>query len=115
MSREDEVERIRRIRDRQIQMRDPQIKQKKLQKHISRRRRSSLEAFDFTRIFTDLPKVITYTLIGVLLGLLALLILPYVIQAAWSDKLGLAILLITTSFGAVFGRAVDTRDRLRDV
>jgi hypothetical protein len=114
MSRDDEVERIRRIRDRQIQMRDPQIKQNKLQKNISRRRRGRLESFDFTRIFTDLPKLITGTLIGVLLGLLALIVLPYLIQADWVDLLGLGILLVTTLMGAAFGRAIDARDSLSD-
>lgn len=114
MPHEDEVERFRRIRDQQIQRRDPQIRQQKLQKNISRKRRSRLENFDFTRIFSDLPKLITGTLIGMLLGLLVLLILPYIIKADWVDLLGLAILGITTLFGAVFGRAIDARDSLSD-
>jgi uncharacterized protein YacL len=114
MSREDEVDRIRRIRDRQISMRDPQIKQKKLQKTISRRRRSRLESFAITRLFTDLPKIITGTLIGMLIGLLILVILPYIIKADWVDYLSLGILVITTFMGTAFGRAIDARDRLSD-
>lgn len=114
MGRDDEVERIRRIRDRQIQMRDPQIKQKKLQKNISARRRSRLEAFDITRIFTDLPKVITGTLLGLLIGLLVMIILPYLVKADWVDYLSLGILVTTTFMGVAFGRAIDARDNLRD-
>ncbi|MGD8632711.1 MAG: hypothetical protein PVF85_04015 [Anaerolineales bacterium] len=114
MPSEDEVERIRRIRDRQIQMRDPQIKQKKLQRTISKRRRSRLESFDFTRLFSELPKLITGTLLGVLIGLLALVILPYFVKTDWVDYLGLGILIFTTFMGAAFGRAIDARDSLRD-
>jgi hypothetical protein len=114
MSRDEEVERIRRIRDRQIHMRDPQIKQKKLQKNISRRRRSRLESFEFTRLFSDLPKLITGTFIGIIIGLLAMLILPYVLKTDWVDYLSLGILVFTTFMGAAFGRAIDARDSLRD-
>jgi F0F1-type ATP synthase assembly protein I len=114
MSREDEVERIRRIRDRQIQARDPQIKQNKLQKNISKRRRSRVESFDITRLFTDLPKLITGTLIGLLIGLLVLVILPYIVKTDWVDYLSIGILVVTTFMGAAFGRAIDARDNLRD-
>lgn len=114
MSREDEVDRIRRIRDRQIHMRDPQIQQKKLQKNIASRRRSRLESFKFTRLFSDLPKLITGTLAGMLVGLVVLVVLPYVLRTDWVDYLSLGILVITTFMGAAFGRAIDARDRLRD-
>ncbi|MGD8553626.1 MAG: hypothetical protein PVG02_08195 [Anaerolineales bacterium] len=115
MPHDDDVDRIRRIRDRQIQMRDPQIKQKKLQKNIARRRHSRIEAFDITRLFSDLPKLITGTLVGMLLGLLVMLILPYLIKADWVDYLSLGVLAFTTFMGAAFGRAIDARDSLRDI
>jgi hypothetical protein len=114
MPHEDEVDRIRRIRDRQIQRRDPQIQQKKLQKNIAQRRRSRMETFDIMRIFSDLPKLITGTLVGMLIGLLVMLILPYVIKADWVNYLSIGILVFTTFMGAAFGRAIDARDSLRD-
>ena len=114
MARDDEVERIRRIRDRQIQLRDPQIKQNKLQKKIYTRRRSRIEAFDITRIFTELPKVITGTLLGMLIGLLVMVILPYLVKTDWVNYLSLGILVFTTFMGTAFGRAIDARDNLRD-
>jgi VIT1/CCC1 family predicted Fe2+/Mn2+ transporter len=115
MSREDEVERLRKLRDRQISLRDPQVQQKKVQQHAARRQRRSRQPFVLSNIFTQIPKVITFTLVGMLLGLLVLIVLPYFVQQAWTDTAGIVATIILAIFGAAFGQAVDVRDRLRDI
>ncbi len=115
MGREDEVERLRKLRDRQISLRDPQVQQQKVQHHVARRRRGSREPFVFSKIFSQIPKVITFTLVGILLGLLVLLLLPYFVQAEWTDMVGIVAIVILAVFGAAFGQAIDVRDRLMDI
>jgi hypothetical protein len=115
MSREDDVERLRRLRDRQISLRDPGVKQQKVQRHVATKRRASREPFKFSRIFTDVPKVITWTLAGMLLGIGVVIVLPYFVHTEWVNIAGIAAAVILTFFGAAFGQAVDARDRLRDV
>ena len=115
MSQNDEIERIRRIRDRQIQLRDHTVEQKRVQREIAKKRRSRVEKFSLGAIFGDVPKMITGTLIGMLIGILILLILPYLGDWAWVDLVGIAAVAIGAVFGFFFGRAIDARDALSDI
>ena len=115
MSNQNEQERLRRIRDRQIQLRDPKIKDGKLQKGVAKKHRDSVESFSITRIWTDLPKIIRGTVIGMLVGLAILLVLPYIFEGSWVDLVGIAAVVILAILGMIFGQALDARDRLKDV
>jgi hypothetical protein len=115
MSNQNEQERLRRIRDRQIQLRDPKIKDRKVQRSVAKKHRDSLETFSITKIWTDLPKIIRGTVIGLLAGLVILLVLPYIFQGAWVDIAGFATVFILAFLGMIFGQALDARDRLKDV
>jgi hypothetical protein len=105
MSDQNEQERLRRIRDRQIQLRDPKIKDRKVQKGVAKKHRDSV----------DLPKIIRGTVIGLLLGLAILFVLPYLFDGAWVDLAGIAAVVIGAILGLIFGQALDARDRLKDV
>jgi F0F1-type ATP synthase assembly protein I len=115
MSQNDEIERIRKIRDRQIKLRDPSVEQKRVQRQIARKRRSRVERFSFSTIFGDIPKMITGTLIGMMIGLLILLFLPYIFDGTWVDMVGIVAVVIGAIFGFFFGRAIDARDALGDI
>ena len=115
MSNQNEQERLRRIRDRQIQLRDPKIKDMKLQKGVAKKHRDSVEPFSITRIWTDLPKIIRGTVIGMLVGLAILIVLPYLFEGGWVDLAGIAAVVILAIMGMIFGQALDARDRLKDV
>jgi len=115
MSDQNEQERLRRIRDRQIQLRDPKKKERKDQRGAAKKHRESVEAFSITKIWTDLPKIIRGTVIGMLVGLVILLVLPYIFQGAWVDYAGFAAVFIFAFLGLIFGQALDARDRLMDV
>ncbi|MGB2895689.1 MAG: hypothetical protein WBB65_05940 [Anaerolineales bacterium] len=115
MSNQNEQERIRKIRDRQIQLRDPNIKDRKVQKGVAKKHRDSVEPFSITKIWTDLPKIIRGAVIGMLVGLAILLVLPYLFQGVWVDIVGFASVLGLALLGMIFGQALDARDRLKDV
>ena len=114
MSNQNEQERLRRIRDRQLQLRDPKVKERKVQRRVAKKHRDSVEPFSLTRIWTDLPKIIRGTVFGMLAGLAILLVLPYLVQAAWVDIAGIASVFILALLGMFFGRALDARDQLKD-
>ncbi len=115
MSDQNEQERLRRIRDRQIQLRDPKIKDRKVQRGVAKKHRDSVEPFSITKIWTDLPKIIRGTVIGMLVGLAILFVLPYIFQGVWVDYAGFAAVFILAFLGMIFGQALDARDRLMDV
>jgi hypothetical protein len=58
--------------------------------------------------------MITGTLIGMTIGILIFLILPYLFEGDWIDIAGIAVTVIGAIFGFFFGRAVDARDALSD-
>lgn len=62
-----------------------------------------------------MPKVVTGTLIGLLLGLALILGLPYLVRASWVTLAGVLGLIVLTFLGMAFGQAIDARDRLRDI
>jgi hypothetical protein len=116
MGQNDDLERIRRIRDRQIALRDPSVEQKRVQREIARKRRSRVEKFSLGKIFGDIPKMITGTLIGMVIGILIFLVLPYLFpDASWVDLAGIGLTVIGAFFGFFFGRAIDARDALSDI
>ena len=114
MSQNDEVERIRKIRDRQLHLRDHSVETKRVQREIAKKRRRSVEKFSLGGIFGDIPKMVTGTLIGMAIGLLIFLILPYFWDSEVIDIVGIAVTVIGAIFGFFFGRAIDARDTLSD-
>jgi uncharacterized membrane protein len=114
MSQDNEVERYRKIRDRQLNLRDHTVEQKRVQHEIAKKRRRNVEKFSLVRIFTDIPKMITGTLIGMLIGLLIFLILPYLSDESWVDIAGIVITVFGAIFGFFYGRAMDAKDALSD-
>jgi F0F1-type ATP synthase assembly protein I len=115
MSQDDELERIRKIRDRQLHLRDYSVEQKRVQRQIAKKRRSRVEKFSLRAIFGDIPKMITGTLIGMLIGILIFITLPYIFPTKpWVDIVGVAVTVIGAFFGFFFGRAIDARDALSD-
>jgi hypothetical protein len=97
-----------------LELRDPSVEQKKMQREISQKRRRNVEKFSFGAIFGDIPKMVTGTLIGMLIGILVFLILPYLTDAEWIDIAGIVLTVFLTIFGFFYGRAMDAKDALSD-
>jgi hypothetical protein len=113
--RNDEVERFKRIRDRQISSRDPQTKQRRLQRGIAQKRQRSVKRFSFLAFWREVSHKARGTLIGAILGMVVLFVLPQFVEAYWVDLAGVAAIIIFAIVGFMFGQALDTRDSLQDL
>ena len=111
----DEVERFKRIRDKQLQARDPQKKERRIQHNISVRQRKSRQSFSFGKMLSELPRAWIGLIIGVFIGFLVLLILPLFSSASWVNLLGLAITLFLAILGFTIGYAIDGKRELEDL
>jgi VIT1/CCC1 family predicted Fe2+/Mn2+ transporter len=111
----DELRRLKRIRDQQIRARDPSVKQKKLQRTIATRRRKSVRKFSFLEMLNQVSHKITGTLIGGIIGLLIFLFLPYFVESSWIDLVGIGAIVFLAILGFFLGRALDARDSLREL
>ena len=108
-------DRLRRLRDRQLAARDPQVRARKLHNGISRRQRQSVEFFSLTRIWSEIPHMWRYAFYGFSLGVVGLAVLPLVWKSPWALPCAAASALILAIFGLFVGRAADTRDSLKEL
>lgn len=116
MSNEDrELERLKRIRDRQLRVRDPQVKQRKIQRNIAIKRRKAVRKFSLREILAEIPHKVKDTLIGAVIGMVISIVLPIFIEAYWIDIVGIAAIFVLAIVGFFIGQAFDTRDSLKDL
>ena len=114
-SRNSEQERLRRIRDRQIQLRDPQKNVNDLQHSISRRRKRSVTRFSFRTMISETPNKFLGLVLGLLIGVLVLIIVPDFVDPPWGDIIGFGAIVFMAILGFMLGQAMDVRDNLKDL
>ena len=110
-----EQERLRRLRERQLADRDPQIKQRQFQRVTAQRERERDKSYSLGRIWGDIPHVWKGGFYGLVLGTLVMLVLPIFWTSSWTFIVSIAAIVIFTMFGAIIGNAVDTREEIKNL
>lgn len=110
MSQEDrEVERLRRLRERQLDARDPRHADRRREAIVSRRPR---ETFSIRRELRSLPAKVTWMfwggVIGLFAGLFFSLVLFLAFQVAWWEYVTTFMILFCAALGRLFGAAKDS-------
>ena len=113
MSPDNESERFRRIRDKQIAARDPMVKVHKLDRSVSQKQRRMREGFSIARMWADIPKTWRYALVGGLVGLVVLLVLPRFVPAPWGVLGGVGAMIFLIILGLSLGNYEDSRDEVK--
>lgn len=113
MSPDNESERFRRIRDKQIAARDPMVKVRKLDRSVSQKQRRMRERLSIARMWTDIPKTWRYALVGGLVGLVVLLVLPNFVLAPWGVLGGVGAMVFLIILGLSLGNYEDSRDEVK--
>jgi hypothetical protein len=108
-----DADRYRRIRDQQLQARDPQKKQRRLDYEVSAKQKRMKQSFSLSLMWRDLSHKIRYTLIGLMIGLAFMLLLPMVLPETWGLCLGLTLLGFATFIGFLVGRYEDSVEDIR--
>jgi predicted histidine transporter YuiF (NhaC family) len=99
---EDEIRRLQRLRDEQLQARDPTAKERARQQRLVTKHRHTRKKITAKSVFLDLPAKWQYMLIGTLIGLLVALVINIVVQAQWAQIVGGGLVV----FGLVAGRVM---------
>ncbi len=111
----DEQERLRRLRDRQLADRDPHVKQKKIQRTISQReRKERSKSYTLGEAWRTIPNLYRSPLICFLIGTCLTFLLPVVWKSSWAVWVGVIATVITVIIGFIVGQALDLRDDLKD-
>jgi uncharacterized membrane protein YraQ (UPF0718 family) len=114
-SQDQERERIRRIRERQIQVRDPRATYQKAQRAVARRGRRRQKRVTLWEMFTDIPQKWKGLIVGVLIGCFIAVVLPLLWVSEWATLIGFATIPVFAIVGLAFGQAFELRDELRDI
>ena len=111
-----EQERLRRLRERQLADRDPLVKQRQFQRVSSRREKKlKKQSYSLGKMWKDIPHVWKGFFYGLILGLAVFLIVPTFWESPWALGASLVVLVVFILFGIVVGRAIDTRENIKDL
>jgi len=109
-----EAERLKRLRERQLSDRDPLVKQHRFQHESSVKEKRMRKPFSLSKAWKDLPHIIKAPFYGLILGILVILVLPILWHSTWAILVGAGLTLIFLIFGVVTGNSLDIRDNIRD-
>jgi hypothetical protein len=109
-SEEDEVKRLQRLREQQLQARDPNAKKvaqyrRTVTNYQKRQKRMTVKS-----VISDLPAKFWFMLIGGLLGAVTALVLLILIQESWVKAVAWIVILFGLVSGRVMGAARDWGD-----
>lgn len=111
----DDVERYKRIRDKQIRSRDPQKKVRKTQHHIATRYRRSRKPVTAKSVYSETPKKWIGLVIGLFLGFFVLILLPMFVESEHTDLFGIGAMVALALLGFAIGQAADAKADLEDL
>ncbi len=114
MSDKNEVERLKRLREKQLSARDPNAYERKVQGEIARKANTARKKQNFWK---DSAKGLSRTLwgaaIGAVLGLIVLLVLGILMPGDLGGMLGIVAILILAVIGALIGGSFEWREEMR--
>lgn len=110
-----EQERLKRLREHQLTDRDPLVKQRQFQRTAAQKeRKARSKRYTLRDAWQTIPFIYRSPVIGLLLGLIVLLVLPYFWVSPWAFWVGLGATFFFVMVGILTGRAQDLRDNLKD-
>ncbi len=111
----DELERLKRLRDRQLADRDPVEKKKQFQNtYLRKERKVRSQRYTLGEAWRTIPHVYRSPLIGLLIGFCILIVLPLLWKSTWAFWTGVFATVFLIILGVVIGQALDVRDNLKD-
>ena len=109
MSRQsDELERLKRLRERQLSDRDPQARDRAFHQQISTRRRG--RQFTLRGLIKDFQAKWTWMLAGGLIGAIAAVLMILVFKEKWAEYVGYGFIVFGIVLGRLFGAVRDWGD-----
>ncbi len=109
-----EQERLRRLRERQLTDRNPHTKQREFYRSSNERERRSAKPYTLGEAWAVIPHLWKVPFYALLLGTILLLALTSLWNSVWAWVSGGAAMLIFVIVGFVIGQALDLRDRIKD-
>jgi hypothetical protein len=110
-----ELERLRRLRQSQLADRDPLVKQRQFQRSSAQREKRIKKPYSLGKMWKDIPHAWKGFFYGLVLGTVVLLIVPMLWVSPWAIPCSAAAIVVFMIFGLAVGRAIDTRENIKDL
>ncbi len=111
----DELERLKRLRNRQLADRDPKVKQKSIQStYVRKENKARGQRYTLKEAWNTIPNIYHSPFICFLIGFMVVIFLPRFWDSVWAFWVGVGATVFLVILGAVIGQAQDVRDNLRD-
>ncbi|MDP2776471.1 MAG: hypothetical protein Q8O48_02415 [Anaerolineales bacterium] len=110
----EEQERLKQLRDRQLQARDPLARQRNFQHNSSTKEKRMRKPFSLSKAWKDIPHIFKSPFYGLLLGVSVVFVLPTIWDSPYAIIVGAGVTLLFIVFGLILGNSLDIRDRIRD-
>ena len=108
-----EQERLMRLRERQLSVRDPQEKSRKFNRMAAERERNRDDSETLGEMWATIPSVWKYGLFGFLRGGGLAILLPRYWISTWATPVGLILAIVILFTAISIGRAIDLRDEIK--
>ena len=108
-------DRLRRLKEQQIEDRDPHKKTRKLHRTIAEKHRRAQTPFSIGRLWGEVPQRWRGLFFGALLGVVVVVVLPMVLPSKWTMPCAAGAFLFLLVLGFLVGRGLDARDDLKDL
>jgi len=108
-----EQERLKRLRDRQLTDRDPLVKQRDFQRTSAQKERRARKPYSLAKMWSDIPHIWKGFFYGIVLGTVVFIVLPVFWISPWAMPCSASTIVIFAILGVIIGRAFDTRDEIR--
>jgi hypothetical protein len=110
-----EQERLKRLRERQLTDRDPLVKQRQFQRSSAQREKKLKKPYPLGKMWKDIPHAWKGFFYGLVLGTAVFLVVPMFWLSPWAFPCSVAAIVVFALFGIVVGRAIDTRENIKDL
>ena len=109
-----EQERLKRLREKQLQARDPLVKQRQFQHSSSVKEKRMRKTFSMSKAWKDIPHIVKMPFYGLILGVIVIFTLPMLWNSPYAIYAGVGATLLFIVFGAIMGNSFDLRDEIKD-
>jgi hypothetical protein len=108
-----EQERLMRLRERQLSVRDPQEKGRKFNQMAAERERKRDDSESLGEMWATIPNVWKWGLFGLLAGGLLIMILPHYWVSPWATPIAIIVAIVLLIMSITIGRAIDLREAIK--
>jgi len=108
-----EAERLKRLREKQLNARDPLAHERKFQRNMSVKEKRMRKSISLKDEWRRVPYIIKAPLFGLILGIIATIITVRLWDWQYAIYVGIAATIFFIVFGAVLGNALDLREDIK--